>query len=1445
MANFPVTYSSLPLNDLPEPTFKHIEVNFPDEARRKTLQLPSCAGGFSYTGGDNFRDMTLRGRFIIWRYDEKCLELIEYSTDLDLEGNALKLEFINSELIGRVSIYETEDSSIQIAIPTSTRILRLLLSHPTALPNVHTEKQHLSSSIFQNVTSHILSDASASYTLPQAFLANTLVAITTSIINDVLVCAMGSSDGSVFGVRFPTPRDQTFTTFELKQTGLMSRLLSGLMQSAIRKSDTSQENTLSSMRLLSHRNIPFILQLYRDCRLKLLHIERKECVITADLSAHLRNQICTGPIEPAIELIQSNVDGIHKLVILIATGTIAVFLTYDLHLNLTTPVLQHLATNFSTPPTNSKLLHFAFSANIIYTLWLSEQNESTLLQTLNIGIKGPVATGWLTFNETSHLPNELDVPAIKDIQETYLSYICNTKYIRVQCILKALHLFDHTPPQVLTHASLKTAIIQAVEKEVHHLVTLPQLQNQLRRDLQTQVWSKFYQACLQYQYIACYPLGVMAEKGMHFIIAKHSLIFYTPIQLLEQLYIQPSVSPSLQAVRILTAQLIDKMKRVVSLARKIASCFVGLDMYLRDLLDNDVDLIGFVGYLLDCMLIADREVCHPESPLKHSQVRASIGKIEQLIPALQSISDLLKLPLSEPFYVQSNVINVEEMDSGFNTVARLFNSEFGISILNANFRDSVARKKEICWSMLLLTCFILREKDTNAHSQESNAFNTIKSFILPELTNSLITLHLLQNVSEFTSKTLDTNTTIYNTSLDMTNIPITNTVSRIIPLQFINNKCLQDIQLKLHTRNVVPSGEQSVPISPLHYVLCEYTNAVCELLAPGMPVIQFLTFLFENRYLTELQYTLHILESLYSPVLEYPIRHYKAQYYLKVGKVNKSAQLFLSTLSGLLSTNPDSFLYGIVAEKVEDTKSDHTVLYCLYLIDLFEQEQASDMIIRIAKHALEVAPAGDQLISNLWSIQFKNSLDLSLYEEAYVAMLNNPEQSRRKDCMKRFVIELCNQKKFKLLCTFSYSGVEKDIEDVLESRARSVDATTGNYYSLLHSFYSNRGNYRKAAVAMYECIMRLGCEMATLPILQKQAKCYLAAINALYLVDEKSAFVIKPRPRVQVPKKVADDPPEVKKKRENTSPLPQEEDVSLTPHIEVLSLKDLENEYLIVLAQLKLAQIEETATPLTTSTCTHEEIMILLVQYGLFDMAMTISQKLNLCRQHLFETLATRCVKMSILGSDLLEDENGLDYIQWLSYNDTGIECCTDGLPPEGQAWSLLQRYLESLKGFDRIEALLWVVGRLLSMSFTLPQWLKDDISRLAPEKLLAMYLKYSQLEQAGNLALAYIRAVLGDRKECDLKIAQEKFGLKYTLKSIDPDTGTYNAVKLPYTYIDLLLSELRKMPEDSHLHGLYEALELQLQDYFTELEQASEYLIYLKKKSSQQHVLAQQIDNI
>ena len=51
---------------------------------------------------------------------------------------------------------------------------------------------------------------------------------------------------------------------------------------------------------------------------------------------------------------------------------------------------------------------------------------------------------------------------------------------------------------------------------------------------------------------------------------------------------------------------------------------------------------------------------------------------------------------------------------------------------------------------------------------------------------------------------------------------------------------------------------------------------------------------------------------------------------------------------------------------------------------------------------------------------------------------------------------------------------------------------------------------------MYEYGMRLGQETTGLKSLQKQAKCYLAALNALRLVDPAYAWIVKPATAQQV-----------------------------------------------------------------------------------------------------------------------------------------------------------------------------------------------------------------------------------------------------------------------------------------------------------------------------------------
>ena len=54
-----------------------------------------------------------------------------------------------------------------------------------------------------------------------------------------------------------------------------------------------------------------------------------------------------------------------------------------------------------------------------------------------------------------------------------------------------------------------------------------------------------------------------------------------------------------------------------------------------------------------------------------------------------------------------------------------------------------------------------------------------------------------------------------------------------------------------------------------------------------------------------------------------------------------------------------------------------------------------------------------------------------------------------------------------------------------------------------------------AGSVMYEYGMRLGSELPGQKGLQRQAKCYLAAMNALRLVDSDYAWIVKPVPSLK------------------------------------------------------------------------------------------------------------------------------------------------------------------------------------------------------------------------------------------------------------------------------------------------------------------------------------------
>ena len=104
---------------------------------------------------------------------------------------------------------------------------------------------------------------------------------------------------------------------------------------------------------------------------------------------------------------------------------------------------------------------------------------------------------------------------------------------------------------------------------------------------------------------------------------------------------------------------------------------------------------------------------------------------------------------------------------------------------------------------------------------------------------------------------------------------------------------------------------------------------------------------------------------------------------------------------------------------------------------------------------------------------------------------------------------------------------------------------------------------------------------------------------------------------------------------------------------------------------------------------------------------------------------------------------------KWLGYEDITNFFCS----AVEQSWRLLQSYLEK---FTAMKGPLYhkaVAKKLLSLSCKLPTWLVNDYKERNAAELLQLYVNFDLLEEAGELTIEYVNAVLG--------IGKEYFGLK------------------------------------------------------------------------------------
>lgn len=385
--------------------------------------------------------------------------------------------------------------------------------------------------------------------------------------------------------------------------------------------------------------------------------------------------------------------------------------------------------------------------------------------------------------------------------------------------------------------------------------------------------------------------------------------------------------------------------------------------------------------------------------------------------------------------------------------------------------------------------------------------------------------------------------------------------------------------------------------------------------------------------------------------------------------------------------------------------------YYLRLVKLFEKDGCYDCVISVAQVAISAATSVEDR-AMFQSILFNNHMTLDHYEEAYHTLINNCEPTRRKDCLRSLICALIQQRRFDILLQLPLIGLEDDVQNIIETRARSMPVEndlTLCHYDFLYSFHVRKGNMRKAATTMYEKAMRCSQLPSLAKSLELRYDSLLACINALHLVDVEYAFIARP---------VLDDYFDTN-------------NVKDLKEVIVVDMKDLKYELLITEAMITVEMHKKNVKSLI-STGPHE-LIELLISERCYSAAFKLANGLHADLRAIFESLTLACIQ----AIECPEDTPPGD---WLTRNIlTGIPACRDD---QTTAWKFLQTTLEEEVATKPIYYKA-VARQILAHKSFLPLWLYEAYKKTNLSELLRLYIQYGRLIEAFDLAIDCIKQLI------------------------------------------------------------------------------------------------------
>ncbi|XP_075044180.1 nuclear pore complex protein Nup160 [Mixophyes fleayi] len=1349
------------------------------------------AGGYYYQESSSLVSAT-RNRFLRWTSSADTLELVEESLDINLLNNAIRLKILNCSLLpGGVHVCETQ-SNVIILILTNQTVHRLILPHPSRLYRSEIITDSQMQSIFTDIGKMNYRDPSNSYVIPSlpGRAQNSSASAAWLSSEGEALFAIPSSSGGILVVTMPPyDVDGVVTIVEMKETRAM-QMLTGWIPTAIRGDQGLPYHPVSlAVHCLKHD--AFLFALCQDHKLRMWSYKDQMCLMVSDMlqfvpvSKDLRQ---TPGIGHKLRLAHSASIGLYLGVYLHTPrqGQFCLFQLVTAERNRYS--LDHISSIFTNQET---LVDFTFTLTTtdIWALWLDAENQTVAK---HINFEHNQAGQW---NQVfiSPLPDEeLNIGDEQDPRETYLESLFAPGRFTVAALHKALQIYQRGTGKLtdLSWEEMKREVTVTVENELHSHVTQYEMSQEEFRQLQVEYWSKFYTCCLQYQEELSRPLALVVHPytSMICLLRKGFLSFLAPCSLMDHLYLLPA------------EHLLTEDESVIS---------------------DDVDLASDTIFLIHCLRVIgdyitmdmaysmESACCHQEPPERIAkQILEELiandvdnvledihNKLYNIRNPTQAIGNLLRemdyettstdIDLGQPLNVQMNLSN-------------LYGSATAASIVCQAVCKISATRFLICRDLLILQQLLLRVGD-RAFAVSGQLLQSQQELI-PRTCHMLLSYYVIRWGGQCLASAVPLDTLESNLQhlsvLELSNSQFAPVQKYTSAPQTIVELFFQDVVRKRLSQIFARSDDTQTHNLNWTHLITDITTYLLQYLWPSNPGFLFPECLMRSCQYTQLQEYVRLLQPWCQ--VNFGSCHFMlGQCYLVTGEGHKALECFCHAAC---EVEREDFLEKLIRVEDGDPPSSARLQYYNRVLRLLEDVGLPELVIQLSTLAITEAADDWRSQAALRTRIFKHHLDLGHNSQAYDALTQIPDHGRQLDCLRQLVVILCERSQLQDLVHFPYVNLHNEVVGIIESRARAVDLMTHNYYELLYAFHIYRHNYRKAAAVMFEYGIRLGREVRTVRGLEKQVNSYLACLNCLRLIRPEYAWIVQPATGAVYER------PGSSPKRNHDG---ESASVPRSSQIDILELQDLEKEYILAQTRLILAKHDKNATAVAGSAAA-EEMVSLLVQAGLFDAAILLCQTFKLCLIPVFEGLAYKCIKLQN-GGDVAQAEAW----RWLAANQLSSvviakeSCATD------EAWRLMTSYLETHKTQNCLYHRC-IIDKLLSHGVPLPNWLINSYKAVDAAELLRLYLKYDLLEEAAELVLEYVDAILGK--------GHQYFGIELPLSAVSP------LVWLPYSAIDHLLQALEENNNSRHNRDLLEKLQAKLDEYFNKLQTSTTRLLSLHR---------------